>query len=419
MNRVSKIIYNSLNYKITADEFVSFTFFIYVITVFTVYVLPYFKYTVPYIVAALLMLISLPFLFFSRSQKFILYLIITSALLAFLYFTVKIPGDLKESMNEFVRNVRFFLPAAMGVYAINKMKLKARKRTIIVMLCMILYIIFVSLMALVQRPMLARELAEGVTISSNVASYRLENVGGFEFSYMVGVLVLLFLYNFIQTSAVVKRLLYLPIVVLGYVYIVAAQYTALLLMTTIFAAMILFSKVSNVVIKLLLIMAFILIIINLGDIFAYLSIHLHQNMLRDKFSWLAQYINGSQDINVLHSRPRLYLNALKAFIQSPVWGGASDIGDISHSYVFGLMASCGIIGLFSYLIMFFQTSKHMLYQLKEKEIDTYIFKIACLYCFILSIFNPIGTSFEIALILYFFIPVWMSLKEKSMGTEEE
>lgn len=410
MGIANKYLYHIMHYKISMESLKSFLFCVYMIGIFLVYIMPYFKYTIPYVPAALLMLFCLPFLFFSGSQqKYVCVLIITSAILALLYFTIKMPGDMKNSVNEFIRNLRFYIPACLGYYAVNHLNHKAKSFMIFTFLLLSFYIIVNTIAALFINPMLSRELAEGVTISDYIASYRLQNIGGYEFSYMMGMLTLLFVFCFMQSTRKANKWIALILAALCYYYIVEAQYTILLLLTTGFSVYILFSRQSNSMVKVLLISILILLFLNLGTIFDYLSLHLKQQMLAMKFSWLADFIAGNRDRETLHSRPGLYLNAFLDFCKSPIWGSSSESGDNAHSYVLGLLSNCGLLGICSYLTIFFYTMKHMENSLIHSKKDTFLFRCACWYSFILSIVNPIGTSFEITILLYFLIPVWISI----------
>ena len=395
--------------KTSREHFVNACFVLYMIGVILVYVLPYFKYTISYEIAALLLLISFPFLFFGGSkQRYLCILFGCSVLFGLLYFIVKIPGDLKESINEVIRNLRFYLPASLGFYAVKKCKYKSKTIILSCFLLTVLFVMFVTISALFDNPMLARALAEGVTISENTAAYRLSNVGGFEFSYMIGILTLVFVYFFVKSARKGLKWISLIAAVVCFLYIVESQYTILLILTTMFSLILLLWRRSYVLLKVILMLGLILLFLNLDSFFAYLSQHLKQQMLAEKFSWLADYYSGNSNQDVLHSRPELYLDAFFDFCKSPVWGSATESSDRAHSYVLGLLSSGGLIGLCCYLKIFLEAKKHIENCLLQLKKDTTLFKYACWYCFLLSVVNPIGTSFEISIVLYFIIPVWIS-----------
>lgn len=400
---------NCMQVKIDRAMIVNTCFCFYVTGIILVYVLPCLKYTIPYEPAALLLLLSFPFLFFSGGQqRFLFLLLICSILFGVLYFTVKIPGDLKESMNEVVRNLRFYLPASLGFYAASHLKHRSRTLLLYGFLLLVFFIMVVTIAALFNNPMLARALAEGVTISENTAAYRLANVGGYEFSYMIGVLTIVFVFYFMHPDSNAGKWLSCIAAAICFFYILESQYTILLILTTVFSTILLFWRRSHFFLKVIFILGLVLLFLNLDSFFTYLSQNMKQQMLADKFSWLAEYCSGNSNQEVLHSRPELYLDALRDFCKNPVWGSATESSERAHSYLLGVLSSGGLLGLSCYLTVFLEAKKHIVNCLISLKKDSTLFQYACLYCFLLSIINPIGTSFEIAIVLYFIIPVWIS-----------
>lgn len=409
MGKINKKLNRFMHAAISMKVLINFLFCIYMLGIILLYIMPYFKYTIPYGPVALLMLLSFPFLFFSGFQQRFLWILLTcSILLGLLYFTVKIPGDMKDSLNELLRNLRFYIPVSLGFYAASHLKHRSKTMLLYSFLLLVFYIIFVTIAALFKNPMLTRALAEGVTISANTASYRLHNVGGYEFSYMIGVLTLVFVSYFIQPGRKAGKWFALIAAALCFFYILESQYTILLILTTVFSVIIVFRRQSHFLIKGFLILSLILLIFNLEGFFIYLSQHMKQQMLATKFSWLADFFSGNSVQEALHSRPGLYLEAFLDFCKSPIWGSATPSSDSAHSYVLGLLSGCGLLGLSCYLVIFLEAKRHIENCLMCMKKDISLFRYACWYVFLLSILNPIGTSFEIAIILYFFIPVWIS-----------
>lgn len=98
-------------------------FIFYVVLTVMVYIMPAIKITVPYIIAALLMLVSLPFLMWQREKIFnytIALLFVSFYFVArFVFFSAY---TLSDSINEGIRNIRFFLPVLWGVYAVRHLE---------------------------------------------------------------------------------------------------------------------------------------------------------------------------------------------------------------------------------------------------------------------------------------------------------
>lgn len=408
----TKFCQNSIRIERNTDNLINIFVTFYILVIFLILVLPCMKYTVPYELVAALTLLGFPFFFFSgNQQKYLCILFLCSLLFGLIYLVVKIPGDLKESMNEMIRNLRFYLPAAIGFYAVRHLKDRSKNLLLYSFFLLVFYIMLVTIVALYNDPMLARSLAEGVTIADSTAAYRMANVGGFEFSYMIGMLTLVFVFSFVHSAEKINKFLSLLAAVLCFYYILESQYTILLLLTTVFCVIQLCWRRSNLLLKIILILGMLLFLFNIDNFFLYLSQHMKQQMLAEKFSWIGDYYSGNSAVEALHSRPSLYLDAISDFFKSPIWGSNTDSSDRAHSYVLGLLSSGGLLGLFCYLTIFFEAKKHIETCLISLHKDCLLFRYACWYCFILSILNPIGTSFEITILLYLIIPIWISNRD--------
>ena len=86
-------------------------FVLYAVLTTIIYILPYTKLRVPYIFAALLMLVSVPFLLL-RQRDLVRYtvLLLGASFTLFMGYLLFCDFPFSEAVNELIRNVRFFLP---------------------------------------------------------------------------------------------------------------------------------------------------------------------------------------------------------------------------------------------------------------------------------------------------------------------
>ena len=142
-------------------------FILYTVITTIVYVLPYTKLRVPYVLAAFLMLAPMPFLLLRRDNlvKYAILLIGVSLVLFFGYLLF-CDYPLAEAINEAVRNLRFFMPVLWGFYALRYCSNKQRAFFLVVFLLMTFFILINTLQALQQDPWVARLLAQSTSTSS-------------------------------------------------------------------------------------------------------------------------------------------------------------------------------------------------------------------------------------------------------------
>ena len=101
------MVENSINKDRNGGNALS-VFAIYTAITLVIYILPYFKYVLPYIYVALFMLVSLPILAIKKNRWLIFTIVFcyTAVVLAVLYRH----GGIVNFINDFVSVLRFFLP---------------------------------------------------------------------------------------------------------------------------------------------------------------------------------------------------------------------------------------------------------------------------------------------------------------------
>lgn len=387
-------------------------FILYTVITTIVYVLPYTKLRVPYVLAAFLMLAPMPFLLLRRDNlvKYAILLIGVSLVLFFGYLLF-CDYPLAEAINEAVRNLRFFMPVLWGFYALRYCSNKQRAFFLVVFLLMTFFILINTLQALQQDPWVARLLAQSTSTSSGeLNSYRLRNVGGFEFSYMMGIVTLCFVWLLLSASKIWLKLISAALVIVSFYYIIQCQYTTLLLLAFIGSALLIFLHTHNLYVRILLVIGGIALIMGLAPLFQYLSDVFAGSLLSSKFSQMADALT-SHDANQLGSRPELMLQSIQNWLNSPFFGGNYENSN-AHSMLLGILEHNGLIGLGLWGYLFVQSWKKIRNVLKEKGLSYELFNIAVIYVCVLALFNPIGYVFEVTIACYFLVPIWISVFQR-------
>lgn len=387
---------------------------IYALIVSTCYILPAIKYSVPYVPLALILLFTYCLTIHNGkiNTMFIFPTLISSFGLAIMSFIIMRRGDLIEAINESIRELRFMAPAILCFVMIKKLNKKAMRIVFAWLSVVVLFICGNTINALNTNSMVARILASG-TVSQEMANYRFQNVGGFEFCYAIGFVAVLFLHIFLQT----KKLLLKMISSLVYIYlmyfIIRTQYMTLLLLSICISIIIVYLNFPKRKIKVILLLVIVALLIEIPSIMNYLGglTNSNESILTAKFMQISQLFSG-EDISVIGSRPELYSDAFQNFLYSPIWGNVTMINgnvignmDKCHSTLLGYLQGMGIIGgaLFYYPI--FKASKIIERSFKTySTTSVYTWKCLLLMFILLSILNPIQYCFEICFILFLYIP---------------
>ena len=387
-----------------------FSFFvIYVAITCMVYILPSFKLQVPYLLAGSLMLVSFPVLM-TKNPRWVTYAFFLLGATAITFFSNCLISQwgLVNAVNDAIRNIRFFLPVIWGCYAVKYCSPKQKKAILIVFLIITLFITFKTLKALEENAWIARILAQDQSTSTvEVNSYRLDNVGGYPFSYMMGPVTLLFFWSCIHTKKFWCKIITAVAVIICYYFIIQTMYTTLLLLTTIGIVMIFFFHVKNVIGKMLLVGLAIAVIFSLAEIFDYLSVFFGEDsLLSTKFANMHGSLTGG-GLDSLGLRPQLMSQAIENWLKTPIFGGAYSTP--SHSLLFELLQQNGVVGFCIWWSIFIMSWKMITDTLKMNDINPLLFHIVMLYFTELSIFNDTRYTFEITIIVFFITPVFCSI----------
>ena len=395
------------NTKTNSKIVVSFSVF-YVVITLAVYILPAAQFALPYIPVALLMLASF-FLLMIQNKKWWTWgviLLFFTAMVFLANFTLN-GWSITEAINDSVRNVRYFTPVIWSFWAIKNFEKKQCRTVLVVFLLITAFICIRSLEAFVEEPMISRILAQDKTTSSDeINAYRLRNVGGYSFSYMMGVVTIALAWLSIKrVKKTLPRLLCIAGLVVCYYYIIQAMYMTLLLVTSVAMLLLVFSNVKNIFTKFLLVIGTIVLVFLLPNIFEFLSDIFNGTILSSKFSDMHDALTG-EGAEALGIRPQLMADSLKNWLKTPFFGGIYETH--SHSTLFGILQDNGLFGLAGWLCVYIISWRLIRHTLISKNVDPKLFDVAMIYLSAISIFNDTRYTFDITISTFFIIPLLLS-----------
>ncbi len=387
-------------------------FLCYLLVTCAVYIMPLLKFKVPYILAALLMLATLvPLLMKEREWiPHIVLLAMAFSVVAGISLLNGVSASFADAINNvLLRNVRFFLPMLWGSYALRYTTPKQQTLFLVLFSAMVVFIYCKTISALENDQWVARILAQGKESSSaEVNQYRLDNVGGFEYSYMMGIIALCLTWGALKAKKLWWKLLAIAAVVAVFYYIIQTMYTTLLLLSFIGIFVLLFLHTKNPLIKLLLITIAIVTIFSLEPILKYLSTAFSKDsLLNDKFKGL-YYALINDDVGRVGSRPELMAHSFERWLAHPVFG-SYDPASSSHSLLFSTLETGGIVGFIPWLCLFAGGYRMLKTLYLSRGLELSLLQTSFLYVFVLSILNPIGYVFEVTIVAFFITPIWSSL----------
>lgn len=399
------------------DNRVSLIFCLYALFTIVIYTLPMLKITLPYILVAPILLVSL-FFFMYKNAKW-MYMAIVLCLASLLIATINLMTGayaLVDSINEMVRNIRFFIPVFWGCYVLKYSTEKQRKFILVVFGIMCGYILFKTLDALEEVPDVCRELAKSTTYESvSRTSYRMQNVGGFEYSYTMGIVTLGFVWTSVKARNKLVRILSVLATIVCYYFIIQTMYTLLLILTFIGTVMIFFFTTKSKIVKTIIVAGSIVMIVLMEPLFKFLADLFSFNFgLEEKFTSMYLAIRYD-DVDMIGSRPELLLKAFINWTKNPILGGRH-VDSSSHSFIMTYLENSGIVGLGVWLTFFIYGWRLLRKEIQNFTKDLSLFDSVMIYIFLLSFFNPIGYVFEVIFAAFFIIPVWcvmLKLKEKN------
>lgn len=383
---------------------VSWLFVLYATFTTAIYILPYTKLVFPYIGVALLMLASLPLVMIKKNSWF-RYGIILVVVTVFLMFVYLINGlSYVEAINDAIRNLRYFLPVLWGCFMIEYCAPKQQKVVIVSFIFITVLVLHKTLAALEIEPMIARILAQDQSYSTpEINAFRLSNVGGYPFSYMMGIVTICVADTFFALKKRWQKAIAIMVLVLCFYFIIKSMYTTLLLLSSVAVLFVLLLRAKKTATKIFIIALFFVLLFTIAPLFQLLSQAFSGTLLSSKFSQMYDAVTGG-GTESLGLRPQLLKQALLNWLQTPLLGDKYDTP--SHSLFFEILQQNGIIGLSFWLYMFFFSCNITIRMLRDHNIDTVLFKLCCGYLFVLSIFNDTRYTFEITLALFFIVPVY-------------
>lgn len=403
-------------------ERTSLFFFIYLIIISICHILPAVKYSLSYPILAGMFILA--YLFTIDNWKIPMkpdgQVFITAFTLGFMYLIVVDTGNLVGAINEIIRHFRCCAPGMIYLYTKRKKFTKGKRGFVYIIFAVFLFVCVQTIQNVMENPSLARLLAMGNGIDAEIGAYRYKNVGGFEYSYMMGFLFVLLICLFLEAEKPWQKIAMLAFVGFIGFYIIQVEYMLLLIIALIFGVYALVKVSDYAITKIITLIAGIIFVISIPIIFQVLA-DSSLSTLAYKFSQFSDFANGN-GLASLGSRPQRLFDAFLRFLESPIWGNTSYSAEVmngSHSTMLGYLQSTGLIGTVAFYIPLFALHRAIKQSFRYRKTQS-IFSILFFMLIVLSIFNPFQNSQEVFIFLFLIAPSCLDVfVEKSNSYAEE
>lgn len=377
------------------------------------YILPSGRYTLAAMHICLIGIVSLILFIDNRLISHIVPLAICFVSLSLMFFFFTYPGSGEKALGIITQQFLFAFPVLI-FYIMSRRK----TGVVLPLILLLVFILFVAVKTWIElndNPTLARLLASVDSDTEDLMAYRMDNLGGFGFSYGVMFVSIALGFSFNRIKVDVFTLVALIIVT---AYIIKTQYlTAMLIVFITFIITMLHNKSTHNkrkdIVKAVQIVLLIAFAIALPPLLRYFATLFGESPdIANKLVQLADFLSGQADSNQqaggLYGRFFVYQESYDLFLQSPLFGNdlrfTTDPG--GHSTILDLAAKTGIIGVIIYgfiirCVWRLMQEAFMNYGCEDKYATAYIM----IPYLVLSLLNPTLNVFEISIFAFLFAPL--------------
>lgn len=387
------------------------------------YCLPAIKYSTTYIPMALILLFSyILFLMVNRrDSNLIISIMLLSLVLGFMEFAVSSGGLFVEGINEFIRSLRFFAPLLIFIMINQYCSKRQIAMYVVFVTALFMFVMYKTNIAIEENATISRQLATGLSNDVALYPYRMQNVGGFEFCYAVGFVVIVALYMMKYKDRRVIQVLSLGLFVLTLIFVFKTQYMILLLLVASFSILFWYLSSERGLKRAVVTVGCIVIICLIPTIMFKLSVASFSSTLQvQRFESFLSVFQGESLMNS-SSRFEKYLASFVRFLDSPIWGSIN-INNLAHSTFLGVLECKGIIGFVAWIALLKKAYARIKFEIQNRyELErSSIALIDSMYymLLVLALFNPIQYCFEVCFIVYLFMPCVICLFSEEVNMNE-
>lgn len=322
--------------------------------------------------------------------------------------------------NKMLLLFEFWFPCLVSVYMFSRheeFSNQYRKKLVDLFLLIYAVTCITTIVGNLRYDIPSRWLATGLTGELGYL-YRIQNIGGFGFCYIVLFVAGLLVYMYRAT----REKKYFALLVLSYACAAVTQFTVLLFLLmaeTFFMAYSFISLRKKCFVLLFCVPLFCVLFLYLPEMLKSLLLLMEGNeVVQQRVKEVYDWISGIHHTGkALGNRVDVYQQSWDAFVQNPLIGCRNPEGIGGHSEILDLLGSCGLLGLCLLLGIIGCVYQGFIPMYKKlSQIGKYHVKVAVLFFLALSTVNPVFSSRELgAVFMLTFLFVSVQKPRASVG----
>lgn len=342
-------------------------------------------------------------------------------IIAFLYFIVPYKFTLKPAVNIFQQMLIYTVPLMLATLFIgldekNGFYRRFYKLSALFLVGCMALVYYQTMKALAIDPTVCRLLAIGNYSeyrAEEIHALRMSNVGGFGFSYSIGIIEIFTFYNAIKQKGI-KRAICIAATLILLVFAVKSQYMTLLLLCIVINLLISLRFTKSDLARVMIIFAAALVIIFSSFITRGLSHLISGEKLSEKMYAISGLLGGD---GYTSWRLDYIKEALSAFGRHIFFGQPDLINDYeamsvsanSHSTQLKILVDIGIFGSVAYNFYLFNLRKYMIRLISRSGNNPEVFNMIFWFLYLLSWLNPVFQIYEIPFAIFLVVPMLICL----------
>lgn len=308
----------------------------------------------------------------------------------------------KRFISKFYQIFMMFFPILLLNRAEKNFTLKQKKFVLLVSLFLYGYVMLTTAKELTLNPNITRSWSEFSESSTN-------NIGNYYFVYAIPILIVLCTMFALRIEIIGLKIVMIALIVFQIYFLFIAQYTLSVIIGLLGIGFVLFLNAKKQTSRYFMICIFVFLIILLPSILHFAVAYVPSEQMAVRLNELYNFIVGEDVIGYnLNGRLTLYIDSIKAFLSSPIWGNQSLSFD-GHATFLTVLSDTGILGGIPFYYLYFSSNnrvKRIICDNKRQFLPVFIMLLT------MGFTNPIHTALPLMYATWFLAPLIISVYNK-------
>ena len=343
-------------------------------------------------------------------EQYGLKILLANIALIILFYLIGGTETLVEAIGKFHNYFSVCFPAILLSWFLPRSNKK--QRWIIMVLAIVIYVIVLgnTYMAILEDATSIRQNAIDLELKA-------ENVGTYDFVYATGAIIPFLAICFGEVKEKWQKVLFAGLLIVVLSLMIIFQYTIALLGALVSLLFIPLLKEKRTKNRNVYIVCILIVILAIQPILTFLTQIIPEGPMNIRITEIVEFLSGEGEIGYnLEGRFGLYWRAVQAFFQHPLTGNR-ELGFDTHSTILNVFAYVGVWGGLLYIWVLRRMKRRTEYLLQIKD-TKWKFTPIFIYLIFVAMTNPIQAAFITNAMVWFVLPLGLSLFEREAEDEE-